>query len=180
LKANHRSPISAGREKGRNLSRSVVIRQLVEGLQICNDVRCHRVFHWAICGVSSVLLCTCRCSGGGEGIAEASRGPAKLPMQAMENGRALKSEIGQRLARYVVKFDCRSAFLCRTARVVSVPAGEKVNIKVGMCYQWGISLNRETCMQESRIGPYAVHSIKKCASHAGQVILRCYSMKCRK
>jgi hypothetical protein len=110
LKANHRSPISAGGEKGRNLSRSVVIRQLVKGLQICDDVRCHRVFHWAICGVSSVLLCACRCSGG-RGYCRGLQGASKLPMQVMENGRALKSEIGQRLARrYVVKFDCSFGF----------------------------------------------------------------------
>ena len=64
-----------------------------------------------------------------------------------------------------MKFDCRLGCVCRTARVVSVPAGEKVNIKVGMCYQRGISLNR------SRIGSYAVltvHRDEKCASHSGQ------------
>ena len=64
----------------------------------------------------------------------------------MENGERLKSETEQRLAkRYVVEIlSAVLGSLYQAAHVVSVPAGEKVNSRQGMCYQRGISLNRDT------------------------------------
>jgi hypothetical protein len=94
----------------------------------------------------------------------------------MENEERLKSEIGQRLARrYVVEFlSTVLGSLYRVAHVVSVPAGEKVNSGQRMCYQRGISLNREILFAgQPHWNPYAVltlHRVEKCGSHAGQVI----------
>lgn len=59
---------------------------------------------------------------------------------------------------------------------VPVPAGEKKKVNSGqsMCYQRGISLNRDTLFAgQPHWEPYAVltvHRVEKCGSYAGQFI----------
>jgi hypothetical protein len=64
--------------------------------------------------------------------------------------------------------------LCQAAHVFCSCRRKKVNSGQGMCYQWGISLNRETLFAgKPRWKPYAafiVHRVEKCGSYAGQVI----------
>jgi hypothetical protein len=102
LKANHRSPISAGGRKGRNVSRSVAIRQLVKdyGFAMTYDVT--EFFTGLFCGVLSVLLCLLvRCSGGGGVLPRPPGGQANYQCKRWRIWGVLKSESGQKIGKKI-------------------------------------------------------------------------------